>query len=235
MRPLILLAATIVLVSPATAQTPAHDPSTTLAAVLPSDIAQQVLARIADARSRQLPAAALEHRALELTAKGVAPADVLEAVTAQETAMASGRQALVAGGRANPADDEIEAAGMAMERGVDGSSISALAKGTPSGRSLAVPLAVMTSLLDRGLPADQALQRVQERLAAHASDQELRDLPSQADAGQAHKPPVTGPDLAATKRPATAGPPASVPVTGGSSTRPSSPPAPRNPPRNGRP
>lgn len=234
MRNLILLAAGIVMASPATAQTPAHDPSSTLAAVLPPDVAQQVLARIAEARSRQLPAAALENRALELTAKGVAPADVLRAVAAQEEAMAAGKQALAAGGRADPADDEIEAAGLAMGKGVAGKSVSALAKSAPSGRSLAVPLAVMASLVDRGLPADEAIQRVQDRLAARATDQELGALPSQADQGLAHKPPTTGQGLAATKRPGHAGPPASVPTSAGTNLRPSTPPAPPTPPAGGR-
>ena len=39
----------------ASAQTPAADPSTRLRAVLPPDVADHVLAQIADARARQLP------------------------------------------------------------------------------------------------------------------------------------------------------------------------------------
>ena len=50
--------------SSAAAQTPAHDPSDRLREILPADVAERVLARIADARARALPAAALENRAL---------------------------------------------------------------------------------------------------------------------------------------------------------------------------
>ena len=55
------------------AQTPARDPSARLKEVLPADVAQRVLARIAEARARQLPAEALENRALKFAAKGVDP------------------------------------------------------------------------------------------------------------------------------------------------------------------
>jgi hypothetical protein len=223
MRTVMLLATGLWVISPLSAQTPAYDPSSTLEQVLPPDVAQQVLAHIADARSRQLPAAALEHRALELSAKGVPPAEVSKAVAAQEDAMARGKAALVAGGRSDPSDDEVDAAGTALGKGVDGTTVSELAQSAPSGRSLAVPLAVLSSLVDRGLPSDAALQKVVTRLQAHATDAELAELPTQAAAGQAHKPPTTGQALAATKRPDHAGPPSSVPVNGGSDVRPTTP------------
>jgi hypothetical protein len=114
--------------------------------------------------------------------------------------------------------------------------VSALAKSAPSGRSLAVPLFVIGGLIDRGLPSDDALKRVSERLQARASDADLermpRELPAQAVAGRANRPAETGRDLAATKRPASAGagsqggaaggPPAGVPV-GGAGKKPTNP------------
>jgi phage-related tail protein len=108
--------------------------------------------------------------------------------------------------------------------------VSALAKSAPSGRSLAVPLYVIGSLIDRGLPSDQALQKVQERLQARATDADLQALPAQAVAGQSNKPAQTGRDLAATKRPAGAGAgraasgaPAGVPANAGAAVRPTVP------------
>jgi hypothetical protein len=194
------------------AQTPAHDPSNMLEQVLPPSVAQQVLARIADARSRDLPAAALEHRALELRAKGASPAGIPGMIAQTEDAMATGKAALAAGGRAHASDTEVEAAGTAVSKGVDGATISSLAKSAPSGRTLAVPLAVLTALVDRGLPADDALARVLARLKAHASDQALAALPEQADNGLGHKPATTGEAHAASKRPDAAGPPSSTPA-----------------------
>ncbi|MGH7629577.1 MAG: hypothetical protein ACREOF_09310 [Gemmatimonadales bacterium] len=215
MRTFALAIAGALVASGVAAQTPAHDPSSRLTEVLPPEVAEKVLQHIADARARELPAAALEHRALEAAAKGAAPADIERAVAEQRLAMARGKAALERGGRPEPTADEVNAAGTALRKGVDGGEISELAKSAPSGRSLAVPLAVITSLADRGLPSDEALQRVLARLEARATDNELQELPEQAGAGQAHRPELTGQGLADTKRPDGAGPPVSIQTAGG--------------------
>ena len=59
------LVATVLVAEASMAQTPARDPSARLKEVLPADVAQRVLARIAEARAHQLPAEALENRALK--------------------------------------------------------------------------------------------------------------------------------------------------------------------------
>jgi hypothetical protein len=208
------------------AQTPAKDPSTRLREVLPADVAQRVLARIADARARQLPAEALENRALKFAAKGVAPANIERSVAEQVERMDAARTALVSGGRSAPAADEIEAGAEVIRKGVDGASVSQLARTAPSGRSLAVPLFVIGSLTDRGVPAAEALQRVLARLQQRASDADLEtlpgDLPVQAAAGRDHSNDAsrgsTGRGVSG--RPATAGPPAGVPGNGGKKTNP---------------
>jgi hypothetical protein len=219
------------------AQTPANDPSARLRAVLPPDVAERVLARIAEARARELPAAALENRALKFAARGVAPADIERSVSDQVGRMDAAKRALAQARRGRPATgDEVEAGAEAMRQGVDGAAVSALAQSAPSGRSLAVPLYVIGGLTDRGLPSDEALRRVQARLQARASDAELQampgELPPQAVAGKANRPAETGRDLAATKRPGAgaagpgvgaAGRPAGVPAprAAGTGQRPS--------------
>jgi len=210
------------------AQTPARDPSARLKEVLPADVAQRVLARIADARARQLPAAALENRALKFAAKGVAPANIERSVNEQADRMEKARTALASGRGSSPSGDEIEAGAEAMRKGVDGAAVSLLAKSSPSGRSLAVPLFVIGSLTDHGLTSNEALKRVLARVKAKASDSDLEsmpgELPSEADAGQAHsagngqngehgRPVLTG-------QPTGAGPPAGVPANGGSKSNP---------------
>ncbi len=226
----LLLVATVMVAQGSSAQTPAKDPSTRLREVLPADVAQRVLARIADARARQLPAAALENRALKFAAKGVDPKDIERSVDEQARRMESARSALSSGRGANPAGDEIEAGAEAMRKGVDGASVALLAKSAPRDRSLAVPLFVIGSLTDRGLPSDQALQRVLTRLNARASDTDLErlpgELPPQAIAGQSNRPAETGRDFgqshkpATHGKPATAGPPAGVPGNGGAKSSP---------------
>jgi len=225
-----LLLATALVVQPSTAQTPAKDPSTRLREVLPADVAQRVLTRIADARARQLPAQALENRALKFAAKGVDPKDIERSVNEQAQRMEAVRFFLSTGRGSTPAADEIEAGAEALRKGVDGAAVSRLAKSAPRDRSLAVPLFVISSLTDRGLSSDQALARVLARLNQRASDADLErmpgELPAQAIAGQANRPAETGRDFgqshkpAATGRPATAGPPAGVPGNGGVKSNP---------------
>ena len=212
------------------AQTPAKDPSARLREVLPADVAQRVLARIAQARERQLPAEALENRALKFAAKGVDPKSIERSVNEQAARMETARAALGNGRSTNPAGDEIEAGAEAIRKGVDGASVSLLARSAPSGRSLAGPLFVIGSLTDRGLSSSDALQRVLARLNAHASDSELErmpgEFPPQAGSGRGNPPAVTGRDFgqshkpASAGRPATAGPPAGVPGNAGAKSNP---------------
>ena len=220
----------------------APDPSVRLRQVLPADVADRLLARIAEARARQLPAAALEQRALKFAARGVAPADIERSVGEQADRMEVAKQAL-ASARGRAPGDEIEAGAEAIRQGVDGAAVSALARSAPSGRSLAVPLYVIGSLAARGLPSDAALARVRDRLAAGASDADLEQLPAQlpapADAAGAARgrPGVVGRDLAGTRRAGGGGPPADVPANGGAKVRPNHPahPPKGKPPKPGKP
>lgn len=212
------------------AQTPAKDPSARLKEVLPTDVAERVLSRIADARARQLPAAALENRALKFAAKGVDPKSIERSVNEQADRMGRARAALESGRASTPSGDEIEAGAEAMRKGVDGPAVSLVAKSAPSGRSLTVPLFVIGSLTDHGLTAEQAVERVIARLKARASDSDLESmpgtLPAQAQAGQANRPSSTGRDFGQSHaptsagRPAGAGPPAGVPGNGGKKSNP---------------
>jgi hypothetical protein len=197
--------------------------------VLPADVAERVLATIAEARARQLPAQALEMRALKFSLRGESPAAIERAVAEHSARLAEANGDLRKGRPGTPRGDEIEAGAEALRQGVDGASVSALAKSAPSGRSLAVPLYVLGELASRGLPSDQALARVLERLAAHASDGELSKLPDRAVAARENRPAEVGRDLANTRRPAAAGgngaggPPAGLPGNAGAGMRPVTP------------
>lgn len=149
-----------------------EDPTERLTDVLPAEVSSQVLERVARAVADRLPAESLATLALEGVAKGRSSAEVLDAVEALATDMSTAQDAIAGVDRA-PEDGEIEAAVAAMRMGADGSAVSDLAQEQPSGRSLAVPLFVLGSLVDRGLPADEAIAAVRDRLAAGASDGEL--------------------------------------------------------------
>jgi hypothetical protein len=123
----LLFLTTALVAQTASAQTPAKDPSARLREVLPADVAQRVLARIADARAHQLPAEALENRALKFAAKGVAPSAIERSVNEQALRMESAIAALARGRGSNPAGDEIEAGAEAIRKGVDGPSVASFA------------------------------------------------------------------------------------------------------------
>ncbi len=212
------------------AQTPAADPTDRLREVLPADVAERVLARIADARARELPAEALENRALKFAARGIAPADVERAINEHAARMQAAREAGEAGRAGAVTGEEIEAGAEAMRQGVDGAAVSELAKSAPSGRSLAVPLFVIGSLVQRGLPSDEALSRVQERLLARATDAEIERMPAGVGRGA-----EMGQGLGR-RGPGNSGRPTMVPRNGGEKTRPMpSRPATPQPPRGKRP
>ncbi len=221
---LVVAAALAAPLDPALLTAQAASPADAITRALPADVARRILAGIADVRARGLPADLLARRALELSAKGVPPARIETAVADEAADLAAARDALAAGGRPGATDDELDAAGTALGKGVDGHQVSQLARSAPSGRSLAVPLFVISSLVDQGLTSDEALRRVLARLEAKASDGQLAGLasaPGQAD--QAGK--LTGLDMAETRRPAEAGRPAWVPAnaTAAAANRPLNP------------
>ncbi len=204
------------------AQTPANDPSAKLREVLPADVAEKVLATIANARAQDLPARALEQRALKFAAKGVEPSLIARSIEQQEDRMEKAKDAL--DNQRKPSSDEIEAGAEAMRQGVDGTAVSALAKSAPSGRSLAVPLFVIGSLVDRGLPSDEALARVLAKLQARASDREIEQIPEGLGPNQGNRPATAGrpanPGKALGTTKTGGGPPAGVPANGGKGAKP---------------
>jgi hypothetical protein len=206
MRRVFLLLSVACLPSVAAAQ---QDPMERLAEVLPESVRERVLAQIEAARSQELPEQAMANLALEGVAKGRGSEEVLAAVELLVADMGRAQEAIQAAGRA-PGDGEIEAATVAMRQGVDGASVSELARSGPSGRSLVVPLFVIGALTDRGLRSDDALAAVLDRLEARANDADLlRTFPDIAG-GLANRPELRGRELASTR----AG--FQVPASGGS-------------------
>lgn len=149
-----------------------QDPVTRLSEVLPPELVEQVVTRVDQAREMELPEQAVANLALEGVAKGRSAEEVLAAVDLLVADMGRAQEALQSTGRP-VGPGEIEAATTALRMGVDGSAIAELAQSGPPGRSLTVPLLVLGGLAQRGLPSDQALEAVSERLSARAADAEL--------------------------------------------------------------
>ena len=230
-----LVAFSLVFAGSPSAQTQAVDPSDRLKEVLPADVAGRVLNTIAEARARELPTQALANRALKFAARGVNPLDIERSVIAHSIRLEQARGALDIPGQERSNAEELEAGSEALRMGVDAGTLSELAKTAPSGRSLEVPLFVIGSLVDRGLPSDEALRRVLDRLQARATDAELEQLSVQARGGQGAAKGAQGQAKALSKRPESAGGgagrgsvgggrPASLPANPGKGKKPDTPP-----------
>jgi hypothetical protein len=150
-----------------------------LKAVLPEDVALRVLRLAADAREHQRPGGAIESAALELRAKGASPKLVERRVTLFARMLADAQEAMTRGRDTVPDAAELTAAAAAISRGVTTAAIGGFVRAAPHDRSLALPLFVVSSLVDRGLPARDALARVGALLTARASDEALLALPEE--------------------------------------------------------
>lgn len=231
----LLCGATLCAQGGAAAAATQQDPAARLHEVLPDSAATQVLSIAAEATSHGLPGAALEQRALKFAARGVPPADIVRALKEQAGRQMTARTLLDTARKGTPRGDEVEAAAEALREGVAGRDVASLAKSAPSGRSLVVPLYVLGSLTTRGLPSDQALEKVMQRLAARASDAELESLPQQALNARNGEPGADGRAIGLSHRPAgvpgagapaQGGPPSGVPANPAGRGRPATPPGP---------
>lgn len=219
----IVLGAAVLMPASVRAQT---DPVEHLRSVLPVEVAAQVIPIVQDAMAHDLPGNAVANIALQGIAMGRGGAEVRAAAQSMVADLRAAHDAIAAG-RRSPTPEETQAGAIAMRQGVDASTVSALASAAPASRSLTVPLAVIGALVDRGLPATDALQAVQHRLQDHRSDQQLADLPEGAGRmlSQGMKPAEVGTALASMHAGFTVpvdggvvpprGPPSGVPANGG--------------------
>lgn len=91
-------------------------------------------------------------------------------------ASAAARAALVSAGRAQASQDELDRAASAIERGYTAAHIEAIAKAAPSDRSLVVAFDVLSKLSENGVPAADAVAKVQARLEAKDADAAIEAL-----------------------------------------------------------
>ncbi len=188
-----VLAATLLLATPLLlhAQEPERESEDRLDAVLPAAEAERVQLLLTSARERGVEAP-LGLFVREMLAKGVTPELVVEGTERRAEEFSRAAVALAHARSDEPSDEEIVAGAESMRRGVSGEAIAELASSAPSGRSLAVPLLVLAELVDRGLPADAAIDHVRERLLARATDTELRAEPARV---RSQARPTTPPGL----------------------------------------
>lgn len=143
-----------------------------------------VRAIVDSARHDSVPTQALEDKALEGVAKHVPAERIVAAVRqlAAELRDARGLLRAAAPGTAL-ADGEIIAAADARHRGVPAVELSSLCGHVSSKASLVVAFTVLGDLVQRGVPAGQAREVVEQLIEAGVSAQQLADVPARMDVG----------------------------------------------------
>lgn len=212
-----------------------QDPVERLREVLPATVAERVIGIVTEAQSQGLPGYAVANRALEVLAKGKNAETAGAAARAFAAELAASRGAFVTAGR-TPDANEIEAGAAAMAMGVDGKTVSDLARNAERSGPLAVAVTVLGALVQADLPVGVAYEAVLDRFNAGADNSELAALPGEAGRliAEGHRPAEVGRALASARSGLTIlqGPPASVPRNNGRPEpprRPEVPPAPPQP------
>jgi hypothetical protein len=133
------------------------------------------------ARERRLPDAPIRQRVAEGEAKGASEAQIVAASGRALADLGTAHDAMVAAGRRDPSNAEVTYGAQLVARGYTRAQLEQVARGAPSDRSLVVAFETLTALRARGVSSAQALAQVESKLAARASDAELRSLASNAN------------------------------------------------------
>ncbi|MBI4499527.1 MAG: hypothetical protein HY700_00030 [Gemmatimonadetes bacterium] len=136
---------------------------------------------LAAAAAESLPTRPLEDKALEGVAKRVPSARIIDAVQQLVTSLREARGLLRSGSPApTPSEAEIVAAADARRRGVPSEEIAALRREAASS-PLVVPLTILSDLVERGVPADQARSVIAEMASRGTPMAQIAQIPGRVD------------------------------------------------------
>jgi len=161
----------------------AQDVTARLAGRVPPDVATLVRQLATSAAARGLPVDPLIQKAIEGSAKGV-PADrvatALRGLVAQlDVAAAALRDA----GSAQPDTDAIAAGAFAVNAGLSGKNVTALAVASRPSNSVPATLRVASTLAAMGVPPAETVELVTNVIDAGGSSADVLALPTQVMAG----------------------------------------------------
>ncbi len=151
------------------------DPMARVQAALPAAAAAEFAATVQDARSRGLPVEPLVDKALEGTAKGVAPDRILAVVRALEGDL--GRARFLLGADRGLVASDVAGIADALRRGVPETALRTIAEADGRG-SMTMEAHVLADLLEAGVPVEAALDVLSAWRGRGHDAEELRDLPA---------------------------------------------------------
>ena len=139
-----------------------------LASRLDAATSAAVTAVVDSARAAKLPTAPLVNKALEGAAKGSDGTKIVTAVRQLAERMGSSRQVL----GSSSSSDEISAAAVALDAGASVHDLAVL-RSAAAKRPLTLPLALLTDLVERGVPVATSTNLVVSLLKSGVPDAEL--------------------------------------------------------------
>lgn len=163
-------------VGPATGQQAPDPRLERIRAELPAAAVQQIERQLQRARDQRLPLEPLLDKAVEGMAKGVAGARIAGAVAQLGTQLGEARGLLGTG--ATPPAADITAVADALRRGVPDHAIRRIAERAGPDGLIALEVHAVGDLMDRGVPAEQALAAVEAWRARGDGPAGLRELPA---------------------------------------------------------
>lgn len=160
-----------------------------VAARLDGHVSAQVVRAVQDiaqgAVGRGLPVEPLIQKAIEGGAKGVSADRVIGAVRTLAARLDEARSALRDAGIAVPNPEAVEGGADALNAGLNAGQLRELVRVSQPPYDLAVTLRVAATLAALGVPANTALELVQDMIKAGRAPNDLLDLPSEVQAGTA--------------------------------------------------
>lgn len=138
---------------------------------IPVEIRARLIALVDSARQSGIPDEPLIQRALEGSARGVAPSRIVTAVTNLYARLRTAREAL----GVDASTSELTAAASALFVGVTPTHLSQLKRIDPA-RDVALPLVVLADIIERGVPAAVATEVVFSLGEAHMADDAYRQF-----------------------------------------------------------
>ena len=191
------LCVSLVLAISATALGAQQDLTARLAGRVSPEVAALVQQLATSAAARGLPVDPLIQKAIEGSAKGV-PADrVATALRVLSGQLDAAAAALQQAGAAQPDTDAIAAGAFALNAGLSGQNVAALAVASRPSNSVAATLRVASTLAAMGVPAADVVELVTQVIATGGGTNEVLGLPAAVMAGVSRGGGVTPAQAAA--------------------------------------
>ena len=179
------LALSLVLFTTLSAGLRAQDVQARLDRRVSPEVQRAVRSIAADAAAHGLPVDPLVQKAIEGAAKGVPNDRVIAAVRALAGRLGEAKEAVRAGGVAAPNAEVVEGGADALNAGISARQVSDLVRVSRPPQDPALTLRVAATLSALGVPAQQAIELVQETISAGRSQSDLLALPGEVQAGLA--------------------------------------------------